>query len=185
MLVLLSGGIDSTAAVAFYLEKQYELSCLFVDYGQVAGPKEFLAAQRIAAHYKVPLRHVSCLGVDRKGEGEILGRNAFLFFIALMEFKTPSGIIASGIHAGTSYYDCSVSFVESTKTIFSGYTNGRIRISAPMLEWSKPDIWDFCQKQNVPVHMTYSCELGREQPCSECSSCKDLEALYARSKLKS
>ena len=185
VLVLLSGGIDSSAVVAFYLEKQCDLSCLFVDYGQAARSNEFQAAQKIVAHYRVRLRRVSCSGVDKKWGGEILGRNAFLLFIALMEFDALSGIIATGIHADTSYYDCSESFATSMKTIFNGYTNGRVRIGAPFLEWSKPDIWEFCQEQNVPIHMTYSCELGREQPCGECSSCKDLEALYARPKLDS
>ena len=183
VLVLLSGGIDSTAVVAFYLEQQCHVSCLFVDYGQAAGPKEQLAAQRVAAHYGVPLRHMTCTGTKSKGGGLILGRNAFLLSAALMEFDAKAGIIATGIHAGTQYYDCSERFAHAIGDIFDGYTDGRVRVGAPFLEWSKPDIWAFCRDRRVPVNMTYSCELGREQPCGECNSCRDLEALNACSKL--
>jgi len=182
VLALLSGGVDSAAVVAFYLEQQCKVSCLFVDYGQVSAPKELLAAHRVAIHYGVPLRHFRLAGGEKKGGGLILGRNAFLLAAALMEFGSGYGIIAMGIHAGTKYYDCSEHFVHAAASIFDGYTDGRVRIGVPFLEWSKPDIWAFCQERRVPVHMTYSCELGRDQPCRECSSCKDLEALNACSK---
>jgi len=184
VLALLSGGIDSTAAVAFYLSRGCNVACLFVDYGQVAAPKELAAAHRVTVHYKVALRHVTCAGVCGKQGGLILGRNAFLLFTALMEFDAQSGVLAMGLHAGAPYFDCSRAFAEAARSILDGYADGRIRIGVPFLEWSKRDIWQFCQDRHVPVHMTYSCELGREQPCGECSSCKDLEALNACPKFK-
>ena len=183
VLVLLSGGMDSTAAVAFYLEQRCDVDCLFVDYGQVAATREFVAAQRVAAHYRVPLRRVTCAGLRTKAGGLVLGRNTFFLFIALMEFDAPSGLIAAGVHAGTPYYDCGGAFIERTQSVFDGYADGRIRIGVPFLTWSKRVIWEFCQDKRVPVLMTYSCELGREQPCGECRSCKDLEALHACPKL--
>jgi 7-cyano-7-deazaguanine synthase len=183
VLVLLSGGIDSAAVVAFYLGQRCEVSGLFVDYGQIAGPKELMAARQVAAYYRIPLRQVACDGVESMGGGLILGRNAFLLFMALMQFDAKTGVIATGIHAGTRYYDCSEPFTKTAGVIFDGYADGRIRIGTPFLTWSKADIWAFCRDRRVPVHMTYSCELGREQPCGECNSCKDLEALDACSKL--
>ena len=143
VLVLLSGGIDSTAAVAFYIEQQCHVSCLFVDYGQAAGPKELLAAQRVAAHYGTPFRRITCTGSDSKGAGLVLGRNTFLLAAALMEFDAKSGIIGTGVHAGTPYYDCSEGFARTVGAIFDGYTDGRIRVGAPFLKWSKPDIWAY------------------------------------------
>jgi 7-cyano-7-deazaguanine synthase len=182
VMVLLSGGIDSTATIAFYLEHQCDVECLFIDYGQIASPKEVLAARQVAAHYKVPIREVTSAGMRSKSTGMLLGRNAFFLFTALMEFNTKSGIVAIGIHAGTEYYDCSIPFAEKAQNVFEGYTDGCIRIGVPFIEWTKPTIWDYCHDRSVPVHLTYSCELGKKQPCGECSSCRDIEALDARAK---
>lgn len=183
VLVLLSGGIDSTAVLAFYAERKCIVSCLFVDYGQASASKELTAAQQVTIHYDVPLRCITCAGIGGKESGLILGRNTFLLSMGLMEFGANCGIIATGIHAGTHYFDCSTRFVQAVSAIFDGYTDGRVKIGTPFLEWSKSEIWAFCRDRGVPVNLTYSCELGQEQPCGNCDSCKDLEALNASSEL--
>ena len=47
-VVLMSGGIDSTATVAAVLGDGYETSGLFVDYGQPAAGSEWTAARDVA-----------------------------------------------------------------------------------------------------------------------------------------
>ena len=182
-LVLISGGIDSTACADFYLSQGFSVRALFVQYGQLAVQKEGEASQQVCDHYRVPLTVVSCEGLMEKTGGVIRGRNAFLLFTALMEFNAQSGVIAAGIHAGTSYTDCSKRFLASIQVIFDDYTDGRIRVCAPFLDWSKQDIWEYCIDRRVPLDLTYSCELGKNQPCSECLSCRDLESLRALPKL--
>jgi 7-cyano-7-deazaguanine synthase len=49
------------------------------------------------------------------------------------------------------------------------------------LDFSKRDIWKYCKIEKVPIHLTYSCELGKKQPCGNCDTCKDLEKIYASS----
>lgn len=183
MLVLLSGGIDSTACVDLYLSQHYPINALFIEYGQLSAKREAEAANQICHHYGIPLRVMSCKGALGKSGGLLQGRNAFLLFSALMEFGTTSGIIAIGAHSGTSYFDCSKNFIQSIQSIFDDYTDGRIRVGTPFLEWTKRDIWNYCIDRHVPLLLTYSCELGRNQPCSQCLSCRDLEALHALSRL--
>lgn len=175
--LLLSGGIDSTACAAFLLAQNFRLEAVFVDYGQAAGVREELAAAAVAAHFGIPLRHVRCSGVHSKTAGLIRGRNAFLAFAAMMETNT--SLIAMGLHAGTPYWDCSPAFVEHVQSMFDAYCDGRVRLFVPFLSWSKREIWDFCLTRGVPLSLTYSCELGLDQPCPRCSSCRDLEALRA------
>ena len=55
VLVLLSGGIDSSACLVFYLTQGFSVSALFVDYGQVSKGREESAASAMCAHYGVPL----------------------------------------------------------------------------------------------------------------------------------
>ena len=178
VLVLLSGGIDSTACAYFYKSQGFSVETLFINYGQAAIEKEVIAAQQIAATLAVPHNTIT-LGrrVTKAFKGEIIGRNAFFLFAALMEFQGKSGIIGIGIHSGTPYYDCSVEFVQKIQETFDGYTEGCVRIGVPFIEWSKTDVWKYFLNSGIPSELTYSCELGLPQPCGKCLSCKDLEAL--------
>jgi 7-cyano-7-deazaguanine synthase len=177
ILVLLSGGLDSAACADFFVEREYHVEAIYFDYGQASAKMEFTAAQAIAKHYSIKLHHHRFSSARQKEAGHIVGRNAFLLFAALLEFPWDTGLLGIGIHAGTPYFDCTNDFTERIQRIFDGYSNGRIRISAPFLSWEKPRIWDYCLNAKVPVSQTYSCESGSQKPCGKCASCKDMEVL--------
>jgi len=176
--VLLSGGIDSTACIPYYRIKQFSVSGLFINYGQLASPKEDSAAARVCRHYEIPLQRIVVSGYENLSGGYVVGRNAFLLHVALMAFNHHAGIIALGIHSGTQYVDCSEGFLRHMQMSFDLYASGRIRVDAPFLHWNKREIWEFCREATVPLELTYSCENGLDQPCGKCASCQDLEALY-------
>ena len=175
--VLLSGGIDSCALLWLYLRQAFTVRAFFVNFGQPAARQELKAAQTICDYYKIPLSIFTCKGSVDISEGEILGRNAFLIFSAVLMSQIEAAIISIGIHAGTSYYDCGEEFINTVQRIVDGYSAGRIKIAAPFLGWNKRMIWEMCKKYKLPVHLTYSCELGGTHPCGKCLSCKDREAL--------
>lgn len=140
---------------------------------------ESIAVAQVARHFDVPLKILHWSGSVKLREGEIVGRNAFLFMGALMEVKSGSGIIAAGIHAGTFYYDCSPEFLSAMQTVVDGYCDGRVNLAAPFIEWSKQQVFAFFKSEGVPVDLTYSCEKGTAQPCKECLSCWDRRNLDA------
>lgn len=177
--VLLSGGIDSSACVAFYLKQNFSVRCMFIDYGQVAAQREFPSAKAIAKHYNVPFSRLTWSGIHKKNSGLVFGRNVFLLVSTLMEMPKYTGIIAIGAHSGTNYYDCAPAFFRKMQSIFDAYTKGRIQIGVPFLKWTKRDIMTFCRSYRVPLELTYSCERGLDQPCGQCLSCRDLEILNA------
>jgi len=176
-LVLLSGGIDSAACVDFYQQQSFSVSALHINYGQPSATLEENAARSLAENFRVPLKVIKTTGTRLKKDGELIGRNAFFLFSALMELDTFTALVALGIHSGTPYYDCSANFLSAAQTIVDGQCNGRIQLVAPFLDWTKKDIWEYCLQYRVPLDLTYSCEKGLEQPCGNCISCKDLEAL--------
>jgi 7-cyano-7-deazaguanine synthase len=178
-MILLSGGIDSTALLHLYKKSNVDISALFFNYGQPAAQKEKKAASAVSQHYGVHLDVINYSGVKEFNEGLILGRNAFLLHGALMQFSSNFGVIAMGIHSGTDYYDCSEDFYLKVRQLFEAYTDGCISFDAPFLKWTKGDIWHYCKLENVPVSLTYSCERGDVQPCGLCNTCKDLEVLFA------
>jgi len=179
VVVLLSGGIDSTACLCFYRQQKQKVTAAFIDYGQAAAKNERKAAGLVAKHYGIDLKEYVFLNYTPPIEGYIPARNMFLLMSALMTWSQKSGLIAIGIHCGTAYLDCSPSFMSAATRVFDFYTNGLIMPVAPFLKYSKGNIFDYCRKENVPLQYTYSCEMGLTQPCGRCASCQDLEKLYA------
>lgn len=176
--VLLSGGMDSAACVNFYKEQRFHVSAIHFSYGQAAESNELRAARSIADYYALEFSNLHLVGTRHKGTGEILGRNAMFVLAALMESGRESPLLAMGIHCGTSYFDCSPTFIEELQKLVDGYCDGTVRIATPFLEWSKPEIWRYCAEKDVPIHLTYSCEAGATPPCRVCQSCLDREALH-------
>lgn len=172
-VILLSGGVDSAACLALFSALGIRSTCLFVNYGHDAAIQESRAAAAISRFYRVSLHQITVSGLRKWGAGFVPGRNAFLLHIALMAVTFQKGLIASGIHAGTTYSDCSAYFLRQMQASFDIYTNGRIWACAPFLHWKKPDIWEYCLSNKVPVELAYSCEAGTDPPCGECLSCLD------------
>jgi 7-cyano-7-deazaguanine synthase len=180
VFVLLSGGVDSAACVAFYLAQSSAVDAVFVDYGQSAAADEAKASRAVATHFKIPLHSVQLHGVRRKSEGLIYGRNAFLYLLALLEFADVASLITTGIHSGTDYWDCSPGFLSGVQRLFDQYTDGRVQATAPFVLWNKRQVWDLCLDRGVPLDLTYSCERGGVPACGQCLSCRDIQALRAR-----
>ena len=164
---------------SFYLRAGFRADCLHVSFGQPASVPERTAAQRIARHFDVPLKVVRWSGPTDFTTGEIVGRNAFLYFAMLMETAGESGVLAMGIHDGTPYFDCSPAFLSAMQVLIDGYCDGRVRLAAPFVAWSKQQVFAYCKSEEVPVDLTYSCETGTTPPCGQCLSCRDRVSLYA------
>ena len=174
-VILSSGGIDSTLALALTVSWQRECTTLFVDYGQAAASAEALASAAIAGHYGVE-RRVLAIDGPSFGSGEVRGRNAFLVHAALLTFPAGSGCIVIGIHAGTGYRDCDPDFVALMQRSLDFHTGGAIALVAPFVDASKSSVFALAREADIPIELTFSCEAGAE-PCGECFSCRDRQSL--------
>ncbi len=177
VVVLISGGIDSAALLNYFVKDDFCVRGLFIDYGQRASVQEYDSARKICKYYSVKLKKLSLKNNKNFGPGEILGRNGFLIFSALMHSEIKNGFISLGIHSGTSYYDCSKLFVENVNNILLGYCGGQILLATPFINWTKRMIFDYCIVAEIPLSLTYSCENGINPPCGVCPSCIDRRVL--------
>jgi 7-cyano-7-deazaguanine synthase len=150
-----------------------------VDFGQAAAPFERRAGEAIAHHVGASYRSILVRQNDTYGSGEILGRNMFLTSAALLFGGLSTGVIALGIHAGTTYYDCSRDFLNEIDGLISAQSDGRIRVLAPFIDWTKKDVFDYFSKAELPLELTYSCEAGTQPVCGECNSCLDRTLLQS------
>lgn len=178
VLILVSGGIDSTACIHYYKSRGFLVETLFVDFGQLSLRQERTAVKRITSYYKVKTNIVQVKSNRNFKGGEISFRNIFLISAALLGLKNFRGLVSLGIHSGTDYADCSPSFVRVTNSILDIYANGTVILETPFLTFSKSEIIEYCISNEIPLHLTYSCELGLNQPCGKCLSCKGLKRIY-------
>ena len=176
-LVLASGGLDSSALLAFAKQQSLNPIAFHIDYGQPSSMAECRAVTRITEELTIPLLAVRYCG-SQLSQGEILGRNAFLLHTALLEFPSRSGLIMLAIHSGTDYADCSPEFVDLMQRSFDLHTGGAIDLAAPFVCWTKEQIANFAHDLGIVIDHTYSCEAANI-PCGECLSCIDRKLLTA------
>ena len=178
-VVLMSGGIDSSATLAACQESGISMSGMFVDYGQPSAQSEWEAAQRIASHYLIEIEKVS-LGIGLVSDrGEFFGRNALFVLTAAGTIPHRPLVIALGIHALTGYYDTTPLFVRDMQRLLNGYSGGAVTLSVPFLAHTKAEVIGFARENSVPLHLTYSCERQNAPACGECPSCRDRVDLNA------
>ncbi|NOQ76122.1 MAG: hypothetical protein GQ574_29235 [Crocinitomix sp.] len=177
ILILFSGGLDSTACIQYYLDKGYSIAPVFIRYNQLSEIQELKSALQICKYYKLVLKEIIVENGNKFLSGEIIGRNLMLLANALLNVGCNEAIVL-GVHAGTGYYDCSVDFIESLNKIVLESSNGLVRLETPFIEWDKNQIWEYSKIKNIPMELTYSCEKGGELRCQNCATCKDLNKLY-------
>lgn len=175
VLVLTSGGLDSSTLLAYLRSEGTPVAGLFVDFGQPAA-----ASEQSAARFFCDALGATFLTIEYRGRcvkaGELRGRNALLVHMALLEFPFRSGAIGIGIHAGTTYRDCSPPFVDLMQTSLDFHTGGSVGITSPFVAWTKADILALAVQLDLLVTRTYSCERANT-PCDRCPSCSDRRAL--------
>ncbi len=177
VMVLASGGIDSTACIHYYLSLDFKVKAFFVNYDQPAFNQEYKSVRKIASYYKIELSSATCHFPNTFFTGEILGRNGFLILTTIMANPGFSGLISLGIHSDTLYYDCTPAFVSDMNKIVEAYSDGRVKLNTPFLTWKKGMIYEYCKNENIPVNLTYSCESNEIKPCGKCLSCLDRRIL--------
>lgn len=178
VIILASGGIDSTALIHFYLEQDYHVTCAHFQYGQPSAKSEYIAIKKISSYYSAPLEMLKLDYKFKKRKDEYIGRNA-LFILMCLSLFISEGIkrIAIGINKTSHYYDCSNSFIEDIQRIIDGYYSGTHQVEALFLQLTKYQIIKYCIEREVPLELTYSCLRKESAPCGECEACIDRSRL--------
>lgn len=181
VIVLASGGLDSTACIAYYLRLGYAVKPLWVNYGQKAKQMERLAVRRVARFYNLPLQTVLLKGLrwtTTENNPEYSGRNAIMALIGATSLPGENGLISMGIHAGTNYVDCSESFQVQMVDLIALLFRDLVAVDFPFAKWHKTDIAQFSVQYSVPTDLTYSCLEGTSPPCGRCESCIERNSIH-------
>ena len=201
VVVLLSGGLDSTTTLAQALEDGCEVTAISFRYGQ-RHTRELRSAEEVCKHYGVDhviidldlssfrsalTREDIDVPMDREGKLDekipityVPARNIVFLSIAagLCESIDADRIyIGANVVDYSGYPDCRPEFFEAFEAMISkgtkaGVEGNPIRIMTPIMNDSKADIVRRGKALGAPLHLTWSCYNGGDRACGHCDSCR-------------
>jgi 7-cyano-7-deazaguanine synthase len=198
-IVLLSGGLDSTVALAVTARAKAPGTALFFDYGQHAALREEEAARGIASAYDfgferfelpwLAARAASAL-IAGKGEppawsAELLddasprsvwveNRNGIFVSIAAFyaaERGCASVVVGFNREEAAAFPDNSEEYVRRMNAVLELGLGSPVRLESPTLSLTKAEIVRLGLELDIPWRSLWSCYLGGAAMCGRCESC--------------
>lgn len=195
VVVLLSGGIDSTTLVYYMLNIGKEVFPISFYYGQKHN-KEVDAALHTCKKLGIPLKiaNIDILGklapsaltrsdikvpygsYDEESMKATVVPNRNMVFLSLATAYA-IGIGASEVtyaaHSGDHaiYADCRPAFIESMRGAIQLCDDSEVYLRTPFEFLDKADILEAGIKLGVDYSLTWSCYEGGEKPCNRCGTC--------------
>jgi 7-cyano-7-deazaguanine synthase len=187
IVVLSSGGIDSSVMLKLLKKAEHLIFPLFVDYGQLAATNEWKACKSVCKHLDLnPTRmDISGFGklipsgitnskLDIEKEAFLPTRNLLLLTLgAAYGYDKSAFTIAIGLLSNPIFPDQTSVFIQETQKAIGEALGLNITILAPLLGMTKADTIRLAQKYRLPMDTMYSCHLGGTNPCGFCISCKE------------
>jgi 7-cyano-7-deazaguanine synthase len=201
VVVLLSGGMDSTVLVYQLAAEGHKVAALSVFYGQrhkrelefaakttkrLNLPHEVIDVSNI--HHLLAGKHSSLTNPDvpvpqglydeqTMSRTIVPNRNAIMLAIASGWAVTLGArFVATAVHAGDHavYPDCRPEFIEAMSYMEQIATDGDIvEVYAPFVRFDKATIAEHGHFLSVPFEDTWSCYEGGEVHCGRCGTCTE------------
>lgn len=198
IVILLSGGIDSSTLAYYMKHQRYDVTALTLNYGQ-RHVKELESAKKICESLNIFQKVVDISSIQSLlAKGALTGteripdkdystetqkltvvpnRNAILLSLA-MGYAVTLDIDEVGYAAHSNdfavYPDCRRVFVDALqKAMQLANDNPRIRIRAPFIAMSKAQVVRLGLRLKVPYRLTLSCYKGEEKACGVCGTCRE------------
>lgn len=192
IVLLLSGGLDSSVCLALANARGHAVYALSFDYGQrhaseLKAAVDVVESLGAVSHRLVALPVIG--GSSLTGEGDIdLGedwrrsgvpstyvpsRNLTFLSIAWGYAEAVGAEqvwIGANVIDYSGYPDCRPEFLKSFEASASLGTEANIRISAPLIGMTKANIVREAGRLGLDIGLTMSCYLGTN--CGECDSCQ-------------
>ena len=209
VVVLLSGGLDSSTVTGIAKKSNAKIFGLSFDYGQ-RHKKELNSALKIAKHFDIKEFKVIKLDLSLWGGSSLTdnqqniptkgietnkipntyvpGRNTIFISIALSYAEAvDADFIGLGVNAldYSGYPDCRPDYIKKFQELAylankRGRENNPIKLWTPLIDLNKEKIFQLAFDNNVPLDKTWSCYSGQAKPCGKCDSCRIRDAAYEK-----
>lgn len=206
-LALLSGGLDSTVALAIAAaEGPPPAIALFLDYGQHAARREEAAARRVAARYGCRFERVALPWLGAVSRSSLVaGRGAPRWRAARLDDDAPRSVWVenrnglfvdvAAIHAAArrcgvvivgfnreearAFPDNSAAYLARLNRALELGARFPVRVESPTLRLTKRGIARRGIELDIPWERIWSCYRGGERMCGVCESCLRLRRAVA------
>ena len=195
-VVLLSGGMDSVAALYETLQTTRVVAALSFHYGSKHNDKEIPFAAFHARKFRVPHLVIPLSFIGEHFASDLLAgggdipkghyeeqsmkrtvvpfRNGIMLSVAagLAESREARGLVIAA-HAGDHaiYPDCREEFMSSMAVAIQLGTYANVELRRPFIDLTKAQIAARGAELGVDFAQTWSCYEGREIHCGECGTC--------------
>jgi 7-cyano-7-deazaguanine synthase len=190
IVTLVSGGLDSTLVAKLAQEEGLRQYPLFIDYGQRSRYQELAACRRAMVDLNLTEPKVA----DLSGFGALIlsgltdpklhivedaftpGRNMlFLLTAAAYAYQVNADAVSIGLlHESTCLFpDQTSAFLQDAEGIIKRCMGRNIRVLAPLASFYKKDVVALAKQKGILN--TYSCHMGREEPCGSCIACNEFK----------
>ena len=209
IVVLLSGGLDSSTVTGIAKKSKAKIFGLSFDYGQ-RHKKELYSASKIAKHFDIKEFKIIKLDLSLWGGSSLTdtqkniplegvqtnkipntyvpGRNTIFISVALSYAEAINAdFIGLGVNAldYSGYPDCRPDYIKKFQELADlankrGRENNPIKLWTPLLDLNKEEIFQLAFDNNVPLEKTWSCYSGNSKPCGKCDSCRIRNTAYKK-----
>jgi 7-cyano-7-deazaguanine synthase len=204
LILIASGGLDSTVLYYFLKKKKYDIEIINFNYGSKHNKQE---RKRLKENIKVPIMEInidlsflnSSLLKGNIPEGHYKAKNMkstivpfrngiMLSYAASIAESENIKYIAIGSHAGDHYIypDCTPMFNGGMREAVRLGTGNHVIIETPFSFIDKAGIVDIGKKLNINDIMfnTWTCYNGREYHCGKCGACVERKEAFQLNNIK-
>lgn len=183
VLVLASGGLDSSVVLGLYKWLDYDISVMYFDYGNLNKREEKDALIKLCSKFniakieevKLDISWSSGGCLDEDNEDMYIEMRNLIFLANALSYAQAKKIntIAVGFIGGPGEYnDTTDEFLYDFHTLSVNSTG--VQIKAPLKGYTKQEVYRLGLKFGINLKNTYSCNKGKGKPCGVCYDCKDL-----------
>jgi 7-cyano-7-deazaguanine synthase len=190
IVILVSGGLDSTLVAKLAQEEGIELFPLFINYGQRAHERELAACKHAMEVFGLPEPKIA----ELNGYGRLIrsgltdqtqriledaftpGRNMlFLLTAAAYAYQVGADAVSIGLlnEASSLFPDQTSEFIRLAEDTISLCMGRKIRVLTPLSAFHKRDVVMLTNSKGI--RNTYSCHLGAAEPCGACIACNEFK----------
>ncbi|RYC46160.1 7-cyano-7-deazaguanine synthase [Pectobacterium zantedeschiae] len=202
VLLLASGGLDSTTVAYQLAAEGVEVVPIFFDYGQhcveiewsrvnevlpseMQRPERFDISDIFRGSQSRLIREADLWTEDIKDDDLYIPYRTMLFFAAAAARAQIAGIL--NVYTGfinsnhAKEIDCTAAFMNNLDELTSSI--GPVRFHSPFRYSSKADVARVAAELGVPIGRTYSCQASAQFPCGACPNCVERLSALKEAKL--
>ena len=191
VVVLSSGGLDSSVLLAHYSNLGYRVYPMYIDYGNANVSEELEKLLKVLSKIKgcMPLMETRvdlCWAhsvINTNGgstsDGLYVNMRNLVFIANAVSYAESVGadLVAVGfINVPAPYRDASPAFLEDINLTI--YNASGIRVEAPLIHLDKQGVYELGLKYGIALEDTISCNTPVDgKPCGLCDDCMDIRNL--------